>query len=606
MKRYHRIVFLSIVLLYALDTLGQYRGNDFEEGNYSYRILSPNSVTLVKAKNQTGHVTVPEDAHYKSYHFKVISISYSCYEGSEIESITIPDYISYIGGAAFRNCKKLKKVIMPTSIKVIEDFTFDGCGALSDIELPTTVHKIGASAFNECTSLRYLTFHEGIDSIGRSAFYNSGLKYIYLPKSMRFIEHEAFYGCNAEKLIMDGEIESVGDLAFSQCTNLKSVVIQGGNIKSLGTALFGGCSSLTDVKLEEGITSSEGFAFSSCTALKAVTLPESMTDLGMGDFQNCKSLQEVNIPQSVCTIPYSMFKGCLSLKKIKFPASVYQINGHAFEHCAQMESITFQGEIITINEEAFQDCVSLSVIECMMDTVTTPYYENCFDDITFKRAKVVVRNNLLDQYKADRVWGKFNNIEGQDYLTPIRCIKIETTGNGAVVYKDKSYRNQTEIIQFKIDEDAKVYMLPDDNYKCIGIQRIDGVADVLLMVYGEGELSIKDIPANAKLIANFRNDHSVITIKQVDEGCVKLLAERNRKFQCGIKPSEGWRMHSVSLNGVDVTDEFRDSYTLPPLTHDITFVIAFEKENPNGIFEMGLHRNDVIQASCRASRRSSK
>ena len=64
---------------------------------------------------------------------------------------------------------------------------------------------------------------------------------------------------------------SIGDYAFSYCSELTSVTIPD-SVTSIGNGAFYDCSGLTSVIIGNGVTSIGGYAFSGCSGLTSVTM----------------------------------------------------------------------------------------------------------------------------------------------------------------------------------------------------------------------------------------------------------------------------------------------------------------------------------------------
>ena len=110
-----------------------------------------------------------------------------------LNSITIPDTIIKIGGAAFRDCINLNSVKLGNRTTSIGYEAFKGCISLKSLTIPESVRKIEGHAFNNCTGLTSITIPQNVVYIGESAFYNcTGLTSIRIPKSVRTIENRAF------------------------------------------------------------------------------------------------------------------------------------------------------------------------------------------------------------------------------------------------------------------------------------------------------------------------------------------------------------------------------------------------------------------------------
>ena len=86
--------------------------------------------------------------------------------------MTIPEGITIIPRAAFRNVPGLKNVHLPSTLTEIGEYAFAGCTALKYIEPVDGLLSVGSYAFSNCTSLETLYLPETITSFGEQVFQN--------------------------------------------------------------------------------------------------------------------------------------------------------------------------------------------------------------------------------------------------------------------------------------------------------------------------------------------------------------------------------------------------------------------------------------------------
>lgn len=173
----------------------------------------------------------------------------------KLKRIVLPLQTTKIEADAFRNCSSLHTIEVPTLVESIE--TSAGCTALTEINvqagnshysskdgvllsgdgknilwfpmgkegeytLPSTVTTVGDYAFRNC---RIETFHfaDGLTSIGKYAFYNSSVKEVSLPSTVKQIPTGLFQKCADLTTVHLGKnTELLGDYVFDGCpiTNL--------------------------------------------------------------------------------------------------------------------------------------------------------------------------------------------------------------------------------------------------------------------------------------------------------------------------------------------------------------------------------------------------
>ena len=120
---------------------------------------------------------------------------------------------------------------------------------------------------------------------------------------------------NVKKVVIQEGITSIGNYAFSVCSNLASIEIPEG-VTSIGNYAFYDCSSLTSIEIPSSVTSIGNVAFDSCSSLTSITIPDSVTSIGRYAFRNCTGLTSITIPKSVRSIGNDAFSDCTALKEV--------------------------------------------------------------------------------------------------------------------------------------------------------------------------------------------------------------------------------------------------------------------------------------------------
>ena len=179
--------------------------NDFEY------LISPyyKTVTLLNYTGNVKNVVIPNTIEG----YKVQKIADSLFEGhDEIESISIPDSVTSIGGSAFKECSHLKNITIPDNVTSIEDSLFEDCSSLESITIPDNVISIGERAFYRCSSLTSVTIPDQVTYVGWGGFVNcSKLNSITIGKDVNYIDDYAFYWCpSLTSVYYKGDVPEVG------------------------------------------------------------------------------------------------------------------------------------------------------------------------------------------------------------------------------------------------------------------------------------------------------------------------------------------------------------------------------------------------------------
>lgn len=87
-----------------------------------------------------------------------------------IESVKIPNTVTFIGENAFRDCRGLESVTLPNSLTIIGNSVFEYCYSLSAINIPNSITSIGKYAFGSCDNLASIIIPKSVTIIDKMAF----------------------------------------------------------------------------------------------------------------------------------------------------------------------------------------------------------------------------------------------------------------------------------------------------------------------------------------------------------------------------------------------------------------------------------------------------
>lgn len=157
---------------------------------------------------------------------EVEEIPVSLCDGAEgITSVTIPESVKKIGGAAFA-CSGLTSIELPSSVTEMGNSVFNSCANLTSANLTNAkLTKIANYTFRDCSSLKTINIPESVKEIGKSAFRNSGLVSVTIPKNVNSIGEYAFSNSKELKYATINDITGeIGKKAFSDCTSLIQIL----------------------------------------------------------------------------------------------------------------------------------------------------------------------------------------------------------------------------------------------------------------------------------------------------------------------------------------------------------------------------------------------
>ncbi|KAL7716021.1 Leucine rich repeat protein bspa family [Entamoeba marina] len=123
----------------------------------------------------------------------VTNLKERLFEGSDIETLTLPNTVKHIGYNCFSRCFNLKQIELPNSIISIGSNCFDHCTSIQTISIPQSVQTIGYNCFYCCFSLQSITLPNDLVYIGTSCFYGCELlQHFHLPSHLKNIKKSLF------------------------------------------------------------------------------------------------------------------------------------------------------------------------------------------------------------------------------------------------------------------------------------------------------------------------------------------------------------------------------------------------------------------------------
>ena len=144
---------------------------------------------------------------------------------------------------------QIRKIAIGDEITRIGKGTFAGMGYVKEITMADSVKEIGQSAFSGVMPRtadpgvqRTITLSQSLEKIDEYAFTESNLAEVNIPDSVREIGYAAFRRCYDLKSVTIGEnskLESIGNLAFEDCTLDSGTINIPSTVKTIKSVAFG-------------------------------------------------------------------------------------------------------------------------------------------------------------------------------------------------------------------------------------------------------------------------------------------------------------------------------------------------------------------------------
>ena len=290
-----------------------------------------------------------------------------------------------------------------------DDNAFASCrNVLEEVVFPegSQLQEIRNGTFYQCTSLKSinLTYCTKLTSIGALAFSQcSSLKTLILPPNLQEIGDDCFDSSALECITIPKSISLIGQRAFSYCNKLTSVIFED-NV-----------SNLTEFK---------AYTFRNCN-LSTIRIPKSVTTIGWAIFEGIQYMKSISvedgnkgfkiISQMLCSIDDRSLQYCpsaLTTDPLKIPDDIEIIQGEAL-HCNTAQSFIFPTSLKTIKNyaalssriktleipltlqsleaAAFQSCTSLSQITLSTSINSLP--ASCFERTNI--SEIIIPDNVV-------------------------------------------------------------------------------------------------------------------------------------------------------------------------------------------------------------------
>ena len=248
--------------------------------------------------------------------------------------------------------------------------------------------------------------------------FRSAVRTVEIKGSLTTVGKYAFSDCsNLTSVLIPESVTDIGQYAFSNCGRLTSITIPEGVTRILDKAFYG-CGGLTGISLPDSVRKIGSEAFSGCGSLTGITLPARLNSLGENVFYGCVNMTSVTIPDGIDSWDFNAgaFVGCKSLERIivsgsnpdlavidsmllsadgrklllyppglaadscRIPDGVTRIGNWAFAGCANLAAVTIPDSVTEIGSSAFRDCTGLTSVT-VPDSVTEIEY-SAFRDCT--------------------------------------------------------------------------------------------------------------------------------------------------------------------------------------------------------------------------------
>lgn len=287
----------------ASDDTGSY--TDSHGITYKYYLYDGDKLNIYEITGYEGEkklMSIPMEI--SSY--KVTQITACLSYGAELDSLTIPDTVTYVGEGAFSGVKigtlyynaveasttenfstapfasaEIHELHIGDYVTEIPDFMFSNAHLTQD-EINLKVSRIGRGAFYNSITATDLVIGEGVKDIGSNAFHSANITNLYYNAINATVGGDAavgaadspFCGVTLSGISFGEKVESIPRCLFSHAKFSVESLGLPDSVTSIGTMAFCALSSgditIRDLVIGENISYIGASAFSRCTIEQAV------------------------------------------------------------------------------------------------------------------------------------------------------------------------------------------------------------------------------------------------------------------------------------------------------------------------------------------------
>ena len=252
--------------------------------------------------------------------------------GTEIKDVRIK-------ANAFSGNNTLTKIIVPDTVTLIDKGAFSGMQCLQELVVPF----IGMTSIADAE-------YSPVEQEGKSI------------KSERTIAH--FFGNDSYDNGASVTISYDGTTADSEICymplSFKKLTINATSDYAIPMYAFSGLNKQIDIVLEGKITAIGEGAFKDASQLRSIVIPNTVTKIYKDAFNNCAKLTNVTFSTNLETIGEGAFKGAV-ISDLVLPQSVKTIGDYAFMN-SNVKNVTLSASLETIGAYAFYNSIKLEKV----------------------------------------------------------------------------------------------------------------------------------------------------------------------------------------------------------------------------------------------------
>ena len=271
--------------------------------------------------------------------------------GNAVE--VLPDYFFY-------NQKAVTRMSLPDAVEEIGEHSYEGTG-LQTLTIPERIKSIGAEAFANCPDLMTVNYNaidcKGVSSTSDAWFNGDSITTINIGPEVLSLPYAFAYKQAITSIVIPESITSIDHYAFRKCMYLKKVNFNARRcVMNTTSRLY---APFYEIPVEEFAFGPEveyvpDYLACNMDNLTLIDWPDNLTKIGKESFYNCTGLTNLKLPSRIQEISDRAFAGCSGLTgEMVVPASIVYIGSSAFSGTGFHRTIATAMVAPTLSKTAF-------------------------------------------------------------------------------------------------------------------------------------------------------------------------------------------------------------------------------------------------------------
>lgn len=369
-----------------------------------------------------------------------------------------------------------------------------------------------------------------------------------------------------EKLIIPSRVEfdneiynvtSIEGAAFQDIRTFSYLDIPA-SVTSIGNNAFSGCTNLVEVKFEDSDEplSALGLFFGESSQIKTLYLGRYIIpseNKFAYQFEN-SSLSRVVFSPCIKAIPKSLFYKCANLISITIPEGIVELEDYCFTYCTGLKELHLPSTIVKIGEYSFNFSDKIENVYSYASFPPVMDGENAFWDILHKTDKPTlhVLPYAVDAYSTVFPWKEFGKIIGDLQEESTESVLLSAEGNGTLTVGECSVHNASQSVEVSASGgEVEVKAVPDHGYEFKSLTA--ALADGSIVYYTfrhEGGDIIASVPFTngMKLSASFvQPEVHNLTVSCGDGSKYNVKVATGKAYSFDYTAPHGYAVNSVTF-----------------------------------------------------------